>query len=138
VMQARLLIEPMLAREAALHATAAHLEEIRRCIRASKEAVTWRQYENCDNRLHRTVAEASGNTVLTALFDQLNAVRRAVVWGRLRDQTNRPPANHHSFAEHDRLLAALAERDQEAAHRAMLEHLLTVQGNLLGLRQAAE
>lgn len=138
VMQARLLIEPMLASEAALNATAAHLDDIRRCIRASKEAVTWRQYENCDNRLHRTVAEASGNTVLTALFDQLNAVRRAVVWGRLRDQTTCPPADHHSFVEHDRLLAALTERDREAAHRAMLDHLLTVQGNLLRPRQAAE
>ena len=138
VMQARHFIEPMLAHEAALNATAAHLDEMRRCVRASKEAATWRQYENCDNRLHRTVAEASGNTVLTALFDQLNAVRRAVVWGRLRDQTGRPSAGHHSFAEHDLLLAALTERDQEAAHRAMLEHLLTVQGNLLGHRQAAE
>lgn len=138
VMRARLLIEPMLAREAALNATSAHLDDIRRCIRASREAATWRQYENCDNRLHRTVAEAAGNSVLTALFDQLNAVRRTVVWGRLRDQTDRPPPDHHSFAEHDRLLAALAERDQEAAYRAMLEHLLTVQGNLLGVRQAAE
>jgi len=138
VMRARLLIEPMLAREAALNATAAHLDEIRRCIRASREAATWRQYENCDNRLHRTVAEAAGNTVLTALFDQLNAVRRAVVWGRLRDRSERPPRDHHSFAEHDRLLAALSERDQAGAERAMLEHLLTVQSNLLGVRQAAE
>lgn len=138
VMQARLLVEPMLAAEAALHATAAHLEEIRRCIRASKDAKSWRQYENCDNRLHRTVAEASGNTVLTALFDQLNAVRRAVVWGRLRDQTDRPPADHHSFAEHDRLLSALAERDQVEARQAMLNHLMSVQGNLLKPRQAAE
>lgn len=138
VMRARLLIEPMLAREAALNATAEHLNEMRRCIRASREAATWRQYESCDNRFHRTLAEASGNTVLTALFDQLNAVRRTVVWGRLRDQTERPPRDHHSFAEHEHILAALGERDQEAAHRAMQAHLLTVEANLLGLRQAAE
>jgi len=138
VMQARLLVEPMLAREAALNATAAHLGEMRRCMRASREASTWRQYENCDNRLHRTVAEASGNTVLTALFDQLNAVRRAVVWGRLRDESTRPPADHHSFDEHERLLAAIETRDQEGAYRAMLDHLLTVQGNLLRQRSAAE
>lgn len=138
VMHARLLVEPMMAREAALNATAAHLDEIRRCIHASKEAVTWRQYENCDNRLHRTVAEATGNTVLTALSDQLNAVRRAVVWGRLRAKVDRPPLDHHSFVEHDRLLAALADRDQEAAHAAMFEHLQSVQNNLLKQRQAAE
>lgn len=138
VMQARLVIEPMLAREAALNASQEHLDEMRRAIRASREAATWRQYESCDNRFHRTVAEAAGNTVLTALFDQLNAVRRAVVWGRLRDQNERPPRDHHSFAEHDRILGALAERDREAAHRAMLEHLMTVQANLLRPRQAAE
>ncbi len=138
VMQARLLIEPMLAREAAMNANSEHLSEMRRCIRASREAATWRQYESCDNRFHRTLAEASGNTVLTALFDQLNAVRRAVVWGRRRDESERPPRGHHSFAEHERILAALEDRDQEAAQRAMHAHLLTVQENLLGLRQAAE
>lgn len=138
VMHARILIEPMLAREAALNATAEHLAEMRRCIRASREAATWRQYESCDNRFHRTLAEASGNTVLTALFDQLNAVRRAVVWGRRRDETERPPRDHHSFAEHERIVVALEERDEEAAHRAMHTHLLTVRRNLLGLRQAAE
>ena len=111
---------------------------MRRCIRASREASTWRQYENCDNRLHRTIAEASGNTVLIALFDQLNAVRRAVVWGRLRDQTDRPPPSHHSFAEHDRLLKALEERHQDEAHDVMLQHLQTVATKLLGQRQAAE
>jgi DNA-binding FadR family transcriptional regulator len=138
VMQARLIIEPILAREAALNATGEHLAELRRSIRASREAATWRQYETYDNHFHRTVAEAAGNTVLTALFDQLNAVRRAVVWGRLRDQTERPPRDHHSFAEHDRILAALSDRDQGAAQRAMLEHLLSVQANLLRPRQAAE
>jgi DNA-binding FadR family transcriptional regulator len=134
VMQARLLFEPVLARQAALNATAAHLAEIRRCIQASREASTWRQYENCDNRLHRTVAEAAGNAVLTALFDQLNAVRRTVVWGRERDKTDRPPADHHGFAEHDRLLAALTERDQAAAQQAMQDHLQTVRGKLLRTR----
>lgn len=91
VMQARLLIEPMLAREAAINATGAHLEEMRRCVRLQREAQTWRQYANTDNRLHRSVAEVTGNTVLTALFDQLNAVRRTVVWGRQRTNSDQPP-----------------------------------------------
>lgn len=133
VMQARLLIEPMLAAEAALNATQEHLAELRRAVRASHQAATWRQYESSDNRFHRTVAEAAGNTVLTALFDQLNAVRRAVVWGRLRAQHERPPPHHHSFAEHDRILAAIAERDQQAAHDSMFAHLHSVQQNLLQL-----
>ncbi len=131
VMQARLLIEPMLAREAAIGATGSHIDEMRRCVRAQREATTWRQYESADNRLHRTVAEASGNTVLIALFDQLNAVRRAVVWGRRRNDTDRPSPDHHSFAQHEAIVVAIADRDREAAHRAMREHLETVSAGLL-------
>lgn len=138
VMQARRAIEPILAREAALHATSADIAEMRQCLQASRLAATWRQYENCDNRLHRLVAEASHNTVLVALFDTLNAVRRAVVWGRLRNDNLGPPADHHSFGEHEALVAAITERDLEAAAAAMDRHLHSVEINLLRLRQAAE
>ena len=131
VMQARLLVEPMLASEAAVNATGAHLEEMQRCVRIQREAETWRQCENADNRLHRTVAEAAGNSVLTALFDQLNAVRRAIVWGRLRDKPDHPPADHHSFAQHDAIVLAISERNQEAAYEAMRDHLVAVRDNLL-------
>lgn len=138
VMRARLLVEPMLAQEAALNATSADLAEMRRCIAASREAASWRQYENCDNRLHHAVAVASGNTVLRALFDQLNAIRRAVVWGRSRDACDCPPSDHHSFAEHDRLVAAISQRDAVAAARAMRRHLESVEARLLRLRATAD
>jgi DNA-binding FadR family transcriptional regulator len=136
VMQARLLIEPMLAREATVHATGAHLAEMSSCNRIQRDARTWRQYENADNRLHRTVAEATGNSVLLALFDQLNAIRRAIVWGRLRDKPDHPPADHKSFGQHEILVRAISERDQEGAYQAMHDHLMTVQENLLRIRSA--
>lgn len=138
VMQARILIEPQIAREAALNATAGDIAELKQCIQASRQAQTWRQYENSDNRLHRAVAEAAHNTVLLALFDTLNAVRRAVVWGRLRDKIDRPPPDHHSFKEHELLVRAIEERDMDGAGQAMLRHLSHVQANLLTTRQAAE
>ena len=138
VLNARLAMEPMLAREAALNATVDDIAGMRRCLKASREAATWRQYESCDNRLHQMIAEGTHNTVLVALFEQLNAVRRTVVWGRLRNAANRPAPDHHSFAEHDRIVAAVAERDQALAERAMHDHLSTVRAKLLGLRAAAE
>ncbi len=81
VMRARLLIEPMLAREAALNATQDHIEAMAACILRTRSAQTWRQYETADNEFHRLIAQATGNRLLLALFDALNAVRRAVVWG---------------------------------------------------------
>jgi DNA-binding FadR family transcriptional regulator len=101
------------------------------CLSGARRAETWRQYENWDNRFHRAVAESAGNVVLLALFDSLNAIRRTVVWGRLREETERPPADHHSFADHDAIVAAIENRDMEAATRTMRAHLHAVHRRLI-------
>jgi DNA-binding transcriptional regulator YhcF (GntR family) len=46
VMRARLAIEPELAREAALHATADDIAEMKLCVSGARGAETWRQYEH--------------------------------------------------------------------------------------------
>lgn len=138
VMRARLVIEPELAREAALHATADDVRALRHCASSARTAETWRQYENWDNRLHRAIAQASRNALLLAVFDTINAVRRAVVWGRLRDDLARPPADHHSFADHDAIVDAIEERNLGAAANRMRLHLQRVEARLLGRRDTAE
>lgn len=131
VMEARLTLEPELARLAALHATPADLDELAECVRQSRAAGDWRSYEYWDNRLHRAVAQATVNIVLLSLFDSLNTIRRTVTWGRLRRFAPRPDATHHSFPEHDRLVAAIANRDPAAAADAMRAHLRSVRDHLL-------
>ena len=131
VMRTRLLIEPTIAREAALNAAPVHLEALRACVGRTRAAETWRQYETADNELHRSIAEAAGNRLLLALFDALNAVRRAVVWGMLRAGDERPPPDHHSFAEHDRIVEAIARRDLDGAAGAMHRHLRAVERKLM-------
>lgn len=129
VMQARLTVEPELARLAALNATAAEIAEMRRCIKGTRQAREWRTYEMWDNRLHREVARASGNVCLLAVFDMLNSVRRAVAWKRLRK--HEVTHNHHSFCEHDALVDVIEERDTEAAAALMRDHLRAVRRDLL-------
>lgn len=134
VMRARLAIEPELAREAALHATADDIDEMKLCVAGARRAETWRQYENWDNRLHRAIAVAAHNALLLAVFDTVNAVRRTVVWGRLRDEAPHPPADHHSFAEHAAIVEAIEERDLGTAALCMRHHLESVQALLLAGR----
>ena len=138
VMRARLIIEPEIAREAALHATLSDIAAMRQSLAQTREAATWRQYENVDNLLHRQIAQASRNNVLLGLFDVLNAVRRTVVWGRLRSEGSRPPADHHSFADHERIVEAIADRDLGGAATAMRLHLQQVERRLIPVREAAE
>jgi DNA-binding FadR family transcriptional regulator len=138
LMRTRLILEPELAREAALHANLDDVAAMRDCMARTRAAETWRQYENFDNLLHRQIAQATRNTVLLGLFDALNSIRRAVVWGRLRPEPERPPADHHSFAEHERLVDAIEDRDLAGAATAMRVHLQSVARHLIPLREAAE
>lgn len=131
VMRTRLLLEPEVTRAAALMATSGQIAEMRTCIAKMKNAQTWRQYEAWDNRLHRVIAESSQNSLLLALLDTLNAVRRAVVWGRLRANKVKPDSDHHSFAEHDAIVAAIADRDMDRAAAAMRRHLESVERKLM-------
>lgn len=126
VMRARLLIEPILAREAARNATRQDMADIDTLMRQARVAATWRQYEALDNALHRAIARAGANSLMLAIFDTLNTVRRSVVWGRLRPIPDRPPMDHHSFGEHDAIVAAIKTRDVDAAGQAMFAHLQTV------------
>ena len=136
VMRARILLEPILAREAALNTTAADIAEMRLSLTQAPRAETWRQYESWDNRFHRAVAQAARNTLMVGLFDTLNAVRRAVVWGRLRANAKAPNPDHHSFAEHDSIVKAIEARDITEAENAMSTHLASVERNLQ--KRAAE
>ncbi|MEZ5833702.1 MAG: FCD domain-containing protein [Dongiaceae bacterium] len=138
VMRTRMLLEPEVARMAALNATSAHIAEMHQCMQRTRAAQTWRQYEAWDNRLHRVIAESTQNSLLLALLDTLNAVRRAIVWGRLRVDKVKPAPNHHSFEDHEAIVAAIADRDLNRAAGAMRIHLENVERNLLRARPASE
>ena len=125
VMEARLAIEPQLAKLAAVHGTASHFSEMRRCKRLCKSAGEWRVYEAWDNNFHHAIAKATCNKLLISLFDTLNIVRRSTVWGQLRS-TKLPPTNHASFAEHSAIYDAIAGRDADGAADLMRKHLRTV------------
>lgn len=131
VLRARTLLEPMLAKEAALHASASDLKELEVCAENGRLADSWRRYETWDNRFHRAIASATQNRVLLMMFDNLNNVRRVMAWGRQRREAAGPPRDHHSFAEHARIVAAIKDRDPAQSEQAMRDHLGTVTRKLL-------
>lgn len=130
VMGARIAFEPEVARCAAFNATPSQIAELKNCMLKAQQAPTWRLYEQWDNRLHRQIGEASQNSLLLGLLDTLTAVRRAVNWGRLRDTPVRPPADHHSFEEHAKIVEAIADRDGAGAADAMRRHLRSVESHM--------
>lgn len=132
MMRARLVIEPAIAREAAINATGESLQRMTQALSRSRAATTWQAYEVEDDIFHRTVAEASDNLLLLSLFDQLNEVRRAVAWGNVERRSAHPSPDHSSFDQHDAIAAAIISRDPQRSHDAMRAHLRSVASRLFG------
>ncbi len=132
MMRARLAIEPAIAREAAVNASGQAMAQMQVAMERAHSASNWRDYEVQDDVFHRSIAEASDNVLLLALFDQLNHVRRAVAWGNVTRETSRPPVDHSSFAEHEAIASAIAGRSPDAAYEAMRNHLRSVSERLFG------
>lgn len=132
VMRARICIESSIAREAAISASGEAIIRLKVAKERAVDASTWADYEAQDDLFHRAVAEASDNALLLSLFDQLNLVRRSVAKVSVVRNTKRPPSGHSSFLEHERITAAIAARDPEAAQAAMRHHIGSVSARLFG------
>ena len=132
MMRARLSLEPAIAREAAINGSEDGMAEIAFAGAQAYAAETWESYETWDDALHRAIAKATGNALLVALFDQLNQVRRAVAWETVVRKSARPPRDHSSFAEHERIVEAIRARNAVEAHAAMRSHLGSVSARLFG------
>jgi len=130
MMRARLVIEPAIAREAAVNASGDDLTLMLRAMKRARSATTWAEYEEQDDLLHHLIAQSSDNLLLVSMFQQLNQVRRAVAWGNVVRETTRPSPEHISFDEHEGIVTAIANRDSEAAYSAMRNHLRSVSDRL--------
>jgi DNA-binding FadR family transcriptional regulator len=131
-MEARLLIEPELASLSAVNATYSQIEAMHALAKQMRQAETWKAYEQYDGRLHRLIAESTGNKLLVAVHKTVDDVRRAVVWKWLDTRPSGPPADYTSFEEHDAIITAIEQRDRLGAMEAMRRHLRTTSDKLLG------
>jgi len=129
VMEARLQIEPGLAKYAALRATPEQIQLMRRLLdRLNTLSPDDRdQIELWDSAFHRAIADAAGNRLLLGLFDAIDAIRRDPSWQAVRnaarnqERLNRYGDHHHRIIEH------IAARQPKEAARVMREHLLALQ-----------
>lgn len=132
LLQARLAIEPELARLAALHATRADLRALREREGDIRLARSWERYDIADSHFHRAIAAASGNPLLAGLYDTVADIRRSLDWGRLLDRGAAPPPDHPTFGEHAAIVEAIAARDRHAAADALRHHLMIEATALIG------
>jgi DNA-binding FadR family transcriptional regulator len=123
VLEARLALEPAVAR---LAAARAQPDEAAEKLLAAMEAepvdiVTW----NASDRLfHRQLATMTGNPVLEAFADHVAALMDEPLWQRLRDDSIAQPGRTRiHVAEHRMIYEAIVAGDAEAAAFYSVQHI---------------
>lgn len=132
LMQARLMIEPPIAAEAARRASARDMAYLQGLVARGRGASDRGQAETADAAFHRGVAEVAGNPLLLGFLDYLASARRRAAWQREWDRTYRRIGvgeftGLHSD-QHADVVAAIARADPPAAEAAMRRHLTTILG----------
>ncbi|WP_189679610.1 FadR/GntR family transcriptional regulator [Seohaeicola zhoushanensis] len=130
LMQARLMIEPAIAGEAAKRASSAEVDYLTRRVEAGRRASSRSEAEAADAQFHRGVAEVAANPVLAGLLAYLAEARRRAAWQHEWDRTYRRIGVEeftglHSD-QHAAVVAAIAEGDAGAAEQEMRRHLETI------------
>lgn len=133
VMEARLHLEPALARLAALRATQENLALMQRMLqRINNVGPEDRDLnELWDSAFHRVIAEAAGNRLMLGLFEAIDAVRREPAWQHLREQARTAERVDNYNAQHQKIMNAILHRQPNEAAAAMREHLLCLQNALI-------
>lgn len=120
LMEARLIVEPELAAQAATRASAEDIAEIGRELKAMESAVNDhdRLVEH-DLLFHQAIFRAAGNRVCGLMF---SVVHRSLQ--KLITLTSQLVEAEHTLILHRRILNAIRKRDADEARRRMSEHLL--------------
>src|SRR5699024_5222677 len=88
-------------------------------------------WDRWDGALHGAIGYAANNALIAALFDLLNSARSHTQWGNLRKASLTRDRQIIYTRQHRAILAAINDRDADAAAQGMRTHLLTVRRTLL-------
>ena len=132
VLEARLAIEPQIARMAATRASEVQISELRALVtkgRAANDASTW---ELWDSQFHRAICTISGNRLMLSIFDGFNAMRRQSKWSALRTTVLTAEKRQTYVQQHQFIVDAIAARNPADAQAAMTTHIEQVTRDLFG------
>jgi len=134
IMDARRLLEPQLAAQAAINARPADIAALDRCMAEMEDAPSYLQWKRLDERLHRLIAEATHNSLLLLLYDTLRAQGRSELEMRLREVFGHENAPKDTTDQHNAIVSAIKSGNPDRAEAEMRDHLAHVRARLFGLR----
>lgn len=132
LMEARLLIEPLMPGLIVRYATAADFARMVECIERSEAAQSIEEFEKWDGELHKTFALATHNSFFLRVLELTNEVREQGEWGRLKRKSLTAERRAEYEAQHCAIVDALRDRDADLACELLTGHLKQIRHNLFG------
>ncbi|SDC92903.1 DNA-binding transcriptional regulator, FadR family [Terribacillus halophilus] len=126
IVEARMNIEPLIVRFAAMRATKEDLAELNETIQQMEMETNEGVYvPETDEKLHNGIAKASHNDLFIQFMAAIsNAMKQQQMWTFIRDRTvTRPDFRGVNFHEHKNLIEAIEDRDAEKAESLMKLHM---------------
>jgi DNA-binding FadR family transcriptional regulator len=130
LLEARTLIEPMVARLAAKRAKFSDIELIAKYYRSGSQAGDWDTWDTWDDLFHRAIAEASGSGVMISIIDHIFRLKKDSNWCIRRARKFNPHLKKAYANHHDEITCAISSRNPEDAEFAMLRHINSISKGL--------
>lgn len=128
LLAARRMIEGEIAAQAARSARRADLAAMRATIeRMRAHPDNFARRDAADREFHVRIAAATGNGSLALVVEGLWQQRRGKLWSRIENYFHTQKMRDGVLLDHEAILAALEQRDPEAARTAMHRHLARVE-----------
>lgn len=135
ILRARVVLEPQLAAQAAIHATPDNISAMKACLEEMKSVDSLLHWKRLDEKLHRTIAQATHNVLLLTLYDTLRAQMKFTLDRRIEQIFGAEPGpKEDTDSQHECVVEAIESHDPVGAETRMREHLLSLRGKLFGLR----
>jgi DNA-binding FadR family transcriptional regulator len=135
LLDARLVLEPQLAAQAAVHATPTDITAMEQCLSEMETSEPFMHWKRLDERLHRTIAEATHNALLLMLYDTMRSQMRVNIDSRIEAvYSPMTGPRQDTDDEHHQLVDAIRTHNPDRAEQAMRAHLRSVRTRLFGQR----
>jgi DNA-binding FadR family transcriptional regulator len=127
LMEARLLIEPLMPALIVRNATPGDFVRMQECLEQSEAAQTPEDFEYWDAALHRALALATRNTFFLQVIDLSIKARQNGDWGRLKRNSSTPERRQEYARDHRAIVDALRDRDAGKASELLSMHLQDIE-----------
>lgn len=131
VMEARLTLEPAIARLAVVRASPADIRKAKWCLEQLAIADKFEEHEKLDAELHWTIINASRNELYKKIYIDINTIRNRSEWRTMKLASLSQEIKDAYHEEHTEIVDAFAARDAGRLAASLTRHLEHVGSNLL-------